>query len=69
MRLFRLQVYLKSERAADALAAAEQSMDIMQVPERSCSCCYSVMSGTSLACNPAQLSVEGARQCCSLLLR
>jgi hypothetical protein len=27
----RLQVYLKSERAADALAAAEQSMDIMQV--------------------------------------
>lgn len=26
-----MQVYLKSERAADALAAAEQSMDIMQV--------------------------------------
>lgn len=26
-----MQVYLKSDRAADALAAAEQSMDIMQV--------------------------------------
>lgn len=49
-----LQVYLKSERAADALAAAEQSMDIMQVLRVPAATAGLSRQTTGFACSQAQ---------------